>query len=258
MKKISLTLMSLLAGTLLWAQTADDVIAKYIDALGGSEKVKSIQSVYVETVAVGPNGSEITSVIYRVQGKLFRSETDFGMGKFGMIVTDKGGWFSNPRNGGAYEAAPAEMVASQQAEMECVSPLVDYAAKGYAAELVGTETIDGKTCYNIKLTNKAGKVTNYFIENKDWHLIRTSTKGSGGMFGRGMGGGNRGGNGGGQATAPQEVVMNTDYSDFKKTKDGFVYASTITRPGMGGRGMAATIEKIEINIAVDPKLYQPE
>ena len=118
-----MTVLSFLTGTLLWAQTADDVIAKYVDALGGAEKVKSIQSIYTEAVAVGPNGSEITTTIYRVQGKLFRSETDFGMGKFGILVTEKGGWFSNPRNGGAFEAAPAEMVASQQAELECVSPL---------------------------------------------------------------------------------------------------------------------------------------
>jgi hypothetical protein len=258
MKKISLTLIAVLTATLIWAQTADDVISKYIDGLGGIEKVKSISSIYMESVAVGPNGSEISTVVYRVQGKLYRTEMDFGMGKFGMIVTDKGGWVSNPRNGGAYEAAPAEMVAGQQAEMDCVSPLLDYSAKGYSAELIGQETIEGKTCYNIKLTNKAGKSTNYFIENKEWHLIRTSTKGGGGgMFGRG-GGGNRGG-GGGQAGPPaEEMVMNTDYSDFKKTKDGFVYPSTISRPGMGGRAMSSTIEKFEVNIKVDPKLYQPE
>jgi outer membrane lipoprotein-sorting protein len=258
MKKTSSLLIALFAVLLAGAQTADDVIAKYVDALGGLEKVKSIQSLYMEGVAVGPNGSEITTTTYKVQGKLYRQEIDFGMGKFGSIITDKGGWVANPRNGGAYEAAPAEMVTAQQTEMDCTSPLIDYAAKGYNAELIGQETIDGKTCYNIKLTNKAGKSTNYFIENKEWHLIRSSTKGGGGMFGRGGGGGNRGG-GGGQAGPPaEEMVMNTDYSDFKKTKDGFVYPATITRPGMGGRGMATTIEKYEVNIKVDPKLFQPE
>lgn len=60
------------------AQTADDVIGKYIDAMGGLEKLKSIKSIYSEGVAVMQNGFEINTKTYRVQGKLFRQEIDFG------------------------------------------------------------------------------------------------------------------------------------------------------------------------------------
>lgn len=255
MQKYLTLLVVLFLSAVLRAQTADDVIAKYTDALGGLDKLKSINSLYMEGVAVSPNGAEITSKTYKVQGKLYRQEVDFGMGSFTSIITDKEGWFSNPRNGGAFEAMPAEMLGAQQQELDCVFPLVDYAAKGHKAELTGTETIEGNTCYVIKLTLKNGKTINYFIENKNWYIIRTSQKGSGGMFG----GGNRGGGGqqgGGQP--PAEVEMKTDYSDYKKTADGFVFPMTITRAGMGGRGMATNIEKIEVNKSVDPKLYKPE
>lgn len=70
------------------------------------------------------------------------------------------------------------------------------------------------------------------------------------MFGGG--GGNRGGGAGG------EVEMKTDYSDYKKTADGFVFPMTVTRAGMGGRGMATNIEKVDVNKPVDSKLYKPE
>lgn len=253
MKNILPLLVLLITGLLVKAQTADDVIAKYVEAMGGIEKLNSIKSLYMEGVSVGPNGMEITSKTYKVQDKLYRQEVDFGMGSFTMIVTDKDAWFSNPRNGGEFEAMPAEGRAAMTQEMDCVFPLINYAAKGHKTELIGTETIEGATTYKIKLTLKNGRVINYFIDNKNWYVIRTSAAGGGGMMG--MGGGGRG-QGQGQSGPPQE--MNTDYSDYKKTKDGFVFPMTITRPGMGGRGMATNIEKIDVNKPVDEKLYKPE
>lgn len=229
-------------------QTADDVIGKYVQAMGGTDKIKSIISIYMEGIAVSPNGAEITSKTYRVQNKLYRQDIDFGMGSFTMIVTDKEGWFSNPRNGGAFEPFPAEAVAAQQHEMDCQGSLLDYAGKGHKAELIGKETIDGMECYHIKLTLKSGRIINYFIENKNWYIIRTSAKQTGGMFGRG--GGRQGGGG--------DVEVITNYSDFKKTADGYLFPMTISRAGMGGRDMSTTIEKIEINKAVDAKLFKPE
>ena len=233
-----------------FGQTADDVIGKYVEAMGGADKLKSITSVYMEGVAVSPNGAEITSKTYRVQNKLYRQDIDFGMGSFTMIVTDKEGWFSNPRNGGAFEPFPAEAVAAQQHEMDCQGALLDYAGKGHKAELIGKETIDGMECYHIKLTLKSGRIINYFIENKNWYIIRTSAKQTGGMFGGGGGGGRQGGGG--------DAEVNTNYSDFKKTADGYLFPMTISRAGMGGRDMSTSIEKIEINKAVDAKLFKPE
>lgn len=250
MKKIlaSLFLLGLVIGSN--AQTVDDVIGKYLDAIGGADKVKAITSVYTEGVSVGPNGAEITSRTYRVQGKLYRQEIDFGMGSITFIITDKEGWFSNPRNGGSFEPIPAERLKSQQHETDCVSPLVDYAAKGHKAELIGKETIDGAEAYNIKLTLKSGNVINYYIDNKNWYIIRTSTKATPGMFG---------GGGGGQGNRPQgEVEMKTDYTNYKKTADGFSFPMTIKRPGMGGNTMETTIEKVEVNKTVDAKLFKPE
>ncbi len=232
------------------AQTADDIIGKYVDALGGADKLKSLQSVYSETVAVMQNGFEINTKVYKVQGKLFRTEVDFGRGSMTMIVTDKEGWFTNPRNDGAFEALPAEAVAGQQKEMDLL-PLFDYAAKGSQAELVGKETINGVEAYNIKLTSKSGKSVNYFIDNKNWYVIRTIEKGTmgAGMFGGGGGGGNR---------RPEEVEIKVDYSDFKKTPDGYVFPRAISRPGMGGAVVTTNVEKIEVNKPVDPKLFKPE
>ena len=140
--------------------------------------------------------------------------------------------------------------------MDCAGPLVDYAAKGNSVELTGKETIEGNECYVLKLTTKAGKVTTYYIDNKNWYIIRTSSKGGGmgAMFG---GGGGQGG-GGGRRQGGEDVEMKVDFSDFKKTAEGYVFPMAVSRPGMGGAPMKTIIEKLEVNKEVDAKLYKPE
>lgn len=226
------------------AQTIDEVINKHIEAMGGADKLKSLKSVYMEGVAVMQNGNEIISKIYKVQDKLLRREIEFGMGSATMIVTDKEGWASNPRTGGTFEALPKEAVESQQLELDLAGPLVGYAAKGHKVELLGKETVGSTEAYKIKLTPKTGKEIVYFIDSKDHYIVRQTLKG-GGMFG-----------GGGQGRGNQgaDAEVNINYSDFKKTPEGYVFAYTLS---MGNSGNNMNFEKIEVNKPVDEKLYKP-
>jgi hypothetical protein len=211
--------------------------------MGGADKLKSLKSLYMEGVAVMQNGNEIISKIYKVQDKLLRREIEFGMGSVTMIVTDKEGWASNPRSGGKFEPLPKEAVEAQQAELDLAGPLVDYAAKGHKAELMGKETIGTMESYRIKLTPKTGKEISYFIDTKDYYIIRQTVKG-GGMFGGGQARGNQG----------ADAELNINYSDYKKTPDGYVFAYAVS---MGNSGNNLNYEKIEVNKPVDEKLYKP-
>lgn len=228
----------------LQAQTVDDVINKYVEALGGKDKLKGIQSVYQEGITVMGNGNEITIKTWKVQDKLMRREVDFGMGSQATIVTAKEGWSSNPRNGGAFEALPEDRVKAQQIELDCVSPLLDYAAKGHTAELLGKEPVNGVDCYKIKLTPKSGTAVTYFIDPATWYVVQETR--TAGNFGPG------GGGGGGRAGATGE--FNIGYSNYQKTTDGYVFPFTVN---MGGRGPGVTYEKIVVNQPVDQKLYKP-
>jgi len=256
MRKIILMILQVFVVAIAAAQTADDIINKYVEVMGGLEKLKSIKSLYMEGVAVMQNGNEITTHIYKVQDKLYRREVEFGMGSMTSIVTDKEGWFSNPRNGGAFEALPAEAVTNQQSELDCAGPLVEYASKGHKAELMGKEDVEGTDCYKIKLTLKSGRDVNYFIDSKTFYIRRITMKGGGGMMGMRGGGGGGGAGGGGGGNAPRgDVEVKIDYSDYKKTADGYMFAYTVSIGGMGG---AMTYEKIEVNKPVNPKLFKPE
>ena len=219
------------------AQTVDDVLDKYMTAMGGKDKLLGVNSLFTQGVSVMGNGTEITNTTYKVQDKLFRNDIDFGMGTMVTIVTPDKGWRSNPRNGGAFEPMTAEGLQASLYQMDCAGPLVNYAAKGHKAELMGKETIEGAECYKIKLTTKAGKEIMYWIDSKTSLISQSSQKG-------GMGGG-RG--------ADTELVFT--YKDYKAV-DGIQFAYSVSTTG--GFSGTMTYEKIELNKPVDEKLYKPE
>lgn len=231
----------------VYAQTADEVINKYISAMGGKEKLNSMKTLYMEGVAVMQNGNEISTKIYKAQDKLYRREVAAPFGNIVMVVTDKQGWSSNPRNGGSFEAMPEEGVKNQQHELDCAGPLVDYAAKGHKVELIGKEEVEGTEAIKIKLTLKSGQDVNYFFDPKTGYIIRFSRKGGGG-FGGGGGGRRPGGPGG-------DGEMKIDYSNYQKTDDGYIFPMTV---GMGMGGSNMTFEKIEVNKTIDASKYKPE
>ena len=229
------------------AQSVDEVIDKYIAARGGKDKLNGIKSIYMEG-SRQMMGGEVAVRITKVQGKLSRTEFDMGGSSGFFIITDKEGWNYIPMRMQKAEPMPADRVKTLETEMDIAGPLVDYAAKGHKAELIGKEDVEGTECYKIKLTLSSGKDVTYFIDTKAYTLLRSSQKG--GMFSRG-------------GTGDSEML--TDYSDWKAV-DGIMIAHTVTlKPGAGapagqGGGMSGgtTFDKVELNKNVDAKLYKPE
>ena len=121
-------------------------------------------------------------------------------------------------------------------------PLVDYAAKGHKAELIGKDTIGGKECFKIKLTTKEGRELNFYIDSATSYINRLSYKGRG----RPVPG----------LVAGEEMEIAVSFTNYDKTPDGFIFAfsQTIT----GGFAGTMTFEKIEVNPKVDDKLYKAE
>ncbi len=240
MKRIFLFFGFSFLALLMNAQTADDIINSHIKTMGGLEKLNSIQSLHTIGIATAPNGSEVKTETWKIHNQLFRRETNFGMGSMTQLITSEGGWSTNPRNGGSFEAIPEERRIAQLYEMDCQGPLINYAAKGHKVEFVGKETANGKESFKIKLTTKEGRELNYFLDASNYYINSISYKGGGG----------RGGGGGGMQRDPNaEIVMN--FSNYEKTSDGLIFAfSTSMAGGFGGNMIYEIIEvnsKIESN-----------
>jgi outer membrane lipoprotein-sorting protein len=247
MKKHILPFLMLLISGLAAAQTADEILNKHLEAMGGKDKMAAMKTVYMESVAVRPNGDEVVTKMWKQDKQGMRREINFGMGSITSVVTDKEGWSSNPRSGGKFEAMTPEMVQAQQSELDCAGPLIDYASKGHKAEYVGKEDVNGVSCHVIKLTTKAGREITYCLDPATYYVARMKMKG-GGM-------GMRGGNPNAQGAPAQDREFVTDFSDYRKTEDGYLFPWTTTIVGMGA---SSNIEKVEVNKPIDPKTFKPE
>jgi outer membrane lipoprotein-sorting protein len=247
MKKHILPFLLLFIAASAAGQTADEILSKHLEAMGGKEKMAAMKTMYMESVAVRPNGDEVVTKMWKQDKQGMRREINFGMGSITSVVTDKEGWSSNPRSGGKFEAMTPEMIQAQQADLDCAGPLVEYAAKGHKAEYAGKEDVNGVSCHVIKLITKAGREISYCIDPTTYYISRMKAKG-GGM-------GMRGGNPNAQGAPAQDREFVTDFSDYRKTEDGYLFPWTTTIVGMGA---SSNIEKVEINKPIDPKTFKPE
>ncbi|PWT78359.1 MAG: outer membrane lipoprotein-sorting protein [Bacteroidetes bacterium] len=219
----------------LHAQTADDIINKHIEAIGGKEKLKGIKSLYAES-SLEVMGNEAPSTTYILNGKGFKSETDFNGQKIVQCVTDTGGWMINPMLGQTTaEAIPADQLRGTQAQFQVGGPLLDYASKGHKVEYMGKEDVNGAKAYKLKLTTKDSATVVYYIDSATNYLSKAVTSV----------------NVNGQ---PTETTI--AFSDYQKTDYGYVMGmkQDITLPQ--GITLTITYKKVEINKDIDPKIFQ--
>ena len=220
-------------------QTVDEVISKYLDARGGKDKLNAIKSVYMEG-ARQMMGNEIPVKITIVSGKLFRTDFEFSGTNYYTITTPTEGWSFTPMRGTSAEAIPADRLKGMQSQMDIAGALADYSAKGNKVELQGKETVNGKECYKIKLTQPDGRDITFFINTKSYLLEETKA------ITKAM---NREGK-----LVEREMI--TDYSDYKAV-DGVLFPHTIANPGTGQAAGSTTFDKIELNKTVDQAMYKP-
>ena len=220
------------------AQSVDEIINQYVNARGGIDKLNSVQSVSMEGTRQ-MMGSEVQVKVTKVEGKLFRTDFEFGGNAGYTIVTPEEGWSFIPMRSDKPSEIPAPVLKSMQSQLDISGPLVNYKAKGYQAVLKGKENINGAEAYNIQLTSADGKIVTYYIDTSTSLLAQVRQMSEAGR------------NGGGQ---PKEMII--DFKDYIDV-DGIKFPQTITTEGEGMGAGAMTFDKIEINVPVDEKMYKP-
>ncbi|HMH31492.1 MAG TPA: DUF4292 domain-containing protein [Puia sp.] len=229
-----LSLIGLLSMQLVQAQTADEIITKHIDAIGGKDKINAVKTITLEST-LEVMGNEAPSSTIIVNGKGYKSETDFNGQKIINVITDNGGWMLNPMMGQTSpEALPAEQAKAGRAQLQIGGPLFDYAAKGNKVELQGKENVGTVNAYKIKVTTKDSAESTYYIDPTTYYILKAVNK----------------------SIAPgQEGETSVTFSNYQKTEMGYVFpmAQEITLPQ--GITLSITHKKIEINKDVDPKVF---
>ena len=212
------------------AQTVDEIINKYVDAIGGKDKLDQIKTVYIEnTVQVmGGEGPSTTSV---VNGMGYRLESEVNGQKMIQVFTDKGGWQVNPFMGATTpQPIPDDIFKQSKGQIYATGPLYNYAAKGNKVELLGK---DGNA-FKLKITNADSVETIVYIDATTYYLTKLT----------------RSTNFMGQA-----MELTITFSNFKKGDMGLVFPYT-TEINYGGQfSLTNNVNKIELNKTIDPAIF---
>ncbi|MGE5108174.1 MAG: hypothetical protein ACM3H8_11560, partial [Sphingobacteriales bacterium] len=144
-----------------------------------------------------------------------------------QVVTKDSGYNFNPFQGmQTPERMTMEDVKQAQDELDQQGILLDYASKGHAVELLDREDVDGVDAIQLKINLSSGKTLFYYIDPDNYYIIRIKIKGK---------------------SNGQEFTNTSDFYNFKKNKDGILFAYTQDN---------ITFDTIEINSAIDEKTFE--
>jgi len=220
----------------VWAQTVDEIIAKNIQARGGMDKLKSVQSIKsTATIAMGP-GMEAPGVLIQKRGNMARLEFTIQGLTAVQAYDSKNAWQIMPFMG----KKDAELMSADEAkEVEEMAdldgPLVDYKSKGHQVELLGKEKIEGTDAYKLKVSLKNGDVQTVYIDADSFLQIKEETK---------------------RTVRGSEQVFESSIGDYKEV-NGIIFPFAEESGVKGSQQKEKlTVTKIELNVPVEDSIFK--
>ncbi len=218
---------SILSAITAQGQTADEIIANHIKAIGGTEAWRNIKTIKIEGV-VDNNGTEIPIERYVSQDKGYKTVMyRGGMSGYTIYTATEGYSFYPWGRQQKPEAITPEEVKENEDVLDIQGPLIDYKTKGHKAEFVGMDEFEGTDCYKIVLTQKSGKIITYYIDPSNYFIIHTIEL---------------------YRANGQESTDETDFSNYKKLPEGIWMAMNI--------GTGVKIKKVQINMPIDDAVFK--
>jgi hypothetical protein len=156
----------LLAGTVA-AQTADEIVAKYIKAVGGADAIGAITTLRQTGKYFGGGGFQALYVQVNKRSGKVREEWTYS-GLTGVYAFDgQTGWKIEPW-GGKKDPEPLDEEESKSIveDADFDGPLVNYRQKGNIVEFIGMEPVEGTNTYKLKVTFKTGDVQYFFLDQE--------------------------------------------------------------------------------------------
>ena len=218
------------------AQTAEEIVAKYIKTIGGAEKIEAIKTLRRTGKYIGGGGFEAAFIQENKRSQMARQEISI-QGMTGVTAYDgKTGWKIEPWQG-KKDAEPLgeDELKQIQEDADFDGPLVNYQQKGNKVEFVGSEPVEGTDAFKLKVTRKNGDVSYYYMDTDYYVPIKIETK---------------------RTVRGAEREFETSLGDYKEVAG--VYLPHSIESGVKGspNKTQLTFEKIEANVAIDDSRFK--
>jgi len=213
-------------------QTADELIARNIQAKGGIDKIKAIKSVRITGKLRGGGGFTAALGQENQRPNLVR-ETFALQGMTAVTAYDGAtGWQIQPFEGHKDpELMGEDDLKDLILDADFDGPLVDYKEKGNTVEFLGHDVVDGDDALRLKVTLKDGDIVYYYLDPDTYLEIRKEVQ----EFIRG--------------SVRESVIEMGSY----KPVAGVMYPYSISQGSKANpAAQTTTVEKIEVNVPIDP------
>lgn len=173
MRIIFITALALAFPALVAAQTAEELVAKNLQARGGADKIKAIASLRMTGhLQAGPMSLQISRTA-KAPNLLRDAVTVQGMSEI-EAYDGSTGWKISPFDGRKDpELLGEDDLRGVVEDADFYGPLVDYQRKDNHIEFLGRDTLDGDDVYRLKVTLANGDLVYYYLDPDTYLEIRT-------------------------------------------------------------------------------------
>ncbi len=237
LRKLSLvTAVAVLLAPALLAQTVDEIIAKNVQARGGMDKIKSVQTIRSTGTMTMGQGMEAPGMMIQKRPDMARLEFTVQGLTAVQAYDGKTAWQIMPFMG---KKDPEPMSADDKKDLEenadIDGPLVDYKSKGNTVELLGKDKLEGSDVYKLKVTLKNGDVITMYLDGDSFLEIKEEVK---------------------RNVRGSEQDVETVLGDYKEV-NGLMFPFAMESGVKGSQQkQKLTISKIELNTPVDDSLFK--
>lgn len=160
MKKISFLVATLFVSTVSFAQTAEEIIANYVKAVGGTEAIAKIKDLTI-TMTGEAQGQTLEILIQKKpSNKFLQSVSVAGMGEVQKEVCD-GTKAQVSGMQGSQDITEPEKV-KMMATKSMIIPEAEYKATGAKLTLVGKEKVGEVEAYKLEVVVGENKMTEFY------------------------------------------------------------------------------------------------
>lgn len=214
-----------------YAQSAEELVNKNIQAKGGIDKIKAIKSIRI-TGKLNGGGGFTAAVGQENQRPNLLRETFSLQGMTAVTAYDgTTGWQIQPFGGHKDpEFMGEDDLKDLLLDADFDGPLVGYKEKGNTVEFLGHDVVDGDDALRLKVTLKDGDIIYYYLDPDTYLEIRKEVQ----EFIRG---------------SVRESV--TEMGSYKPVA-GVMYPYSISQGSKANpAAQTTTVEKIEVNVPID-------
>ncbi len=219
------------------AQTVDELVAKHIEARGGLDRLKALQTVKITRTVATPF-SNVRVIIYRKRPQLFRAEqgpTDQGAPLVPRGINADAAW--DMAQGKVLTRPDAEAAEARELDADFDGPLVDWKQKGHIVTLEGKESLPWGEAYKLRVKTKTGAERTVYLDTKTY-LERRQI----GIL---------------KLPGGRQFDVVTDFDNYREI-NGVKFPFDITEDRTGKEPSLSFViytEKIEANVAMDDSLF---